>query len=372
MTASRVNLRELADITPADVATYLSAAGWREVGPWRRNVVWSIERGGREYEILAPDDAELRDYGERVSDLVGTLTEVENRGFSEILLDLRSLLVDVQYLRTEPRSPSGSIPLREGVKAVRGVHDLFLVAATTASLSSPMAVLPANNPSEAWRFLDHVRLGESKRGSYIMRVETPLGTTTDHLPLAPRVVLSGLYRAVSAARAAAIESLSADDVRPFGDVIEQGVSANLCEALVAIGGNAGSAFEFHFAWAPARPMDMRTPDLRFDRGLLSSLSEAGKHLRADVHSRMSTLSGRVIRLERAQPDGTGEVLITGLLTFDGVQTPRQKVSLTLSAEQYREAIRAHDNNLVVMVTGRLVEYRKGQHLEGIESFEILA
>jgi len=371
MMASRASLRELGVITPSDVTTYLSATGWREVGPWRRTMVWSLDRGGREHEVLVPDDTELRDYAERISDLVDALAEAEDRYVGEVLLDLRSLLVDVQYVRTEPASPSGSIPLREGVKAVRGVQDLFLVAATTASLPSPMAVLPTNKPSDAWGFLDHVRLGASRRGSYIMRVETPLGLDTDHLPLAPRRVLLGLYQAVRAARAAAVESLNLDDMSPFDTTVDQGVSANLCEALTGIGGEVGSAFEFRFVWAPARPVGASTPDLRFDSALLPSLREAGKHLRTTVNSRVSTVTGRVIRLERAQPDGTGDVLIAGLLISDRTQTPRQKVSAALSAEQYHGAIRAHDENLIVIVAGRLTESAKGQRLENVESFEIL-
>lgn len=58
-----------------------------------------------------------------------------------------------------PDGPSGSTPLHEGYPAAKGVHDLFLAAATSAVSSERPTVLPSQKPAQAKGFLDQVRAG---------------------------------------------------------------------------------------------------------------------------------------------------------------------------------------------------------------------
>ncbi|MEV0680548.1 hypothetical protein AB0I60_28935 [Actinosynnema sp. NPDC050436] len=367
-----VPLHELTGIDPSDIVTYLTAAGWRDAGRWRRSTVWNRTSGGEEFEALVPDSPDLRDYPARVADVLEAIAQAEGRTTGAVLHDVRSLLVDVQNVRTEPASPSGSIPLRQGVQAVKGIRDLFAAAASTATLDDPTAVLPSTMPRDVWRFLDHVRLGESQRGSYIMRVETQLGPTTDGLALPPRVVLDQLYRAAEGARQAAVESVRSRDSRVFEEVVGSGVSADLCEALVAISGGDGIPFELNFAWAPARPLGRSTPDLRFDRSLLPALREGGRHLRATIRAGTTTATGRVTRLERGGGGRGGQVMILGLLELEGREIPGQSISVSLSPVQYQDAIRAHADNLIVVAVGHLARVGHQQALDNVRRFEVLA
>ncbi|MGH3839600.1 MAG: hypothetical protein ACRDSF_28440, partial [Pseudonocardiaceae bacterium] len=196
----------MAGIDPAGIVAYLRASGWREAGSYGRAAIWTRPVDGAEAEVLVPVSGELRDYPTRLVELVSTLSTVEGRLVADVLQDLRSPMLDVQYIRMMPDGPSGSTPLHEGYLAIKGVHDLFLAAATSAVSSERPTVLPSQKPPQARGFLDQVRLGQTSRGSYVLRVETPLPPPGVEPPVSSRGVLLHLYQATSAAHAAARSS----------------------------------------------------------------------------------------------------------------------------------------------------------------------
>lgn len=259
---------ELADLPPEDVAAYLAAHGWQRDASQGPSEIWSLTAAGAEFDVHLPNNAELRDYPARVAEVLAALAEVETRPREEILRDLQNPRIDVQHIRLLPDAPSGTIPLHGGFLAIRGVHDLYLAAATSAVLRTTPPVLPAQRPAEAWRFVRTVRLGQTGAGSYVLRVETPLeGSSRD--------VLAHLYRAIRTAHSTAGVGTVFDFARHTG----AGVTANLCKALADIGGTHRNPFEFSFTWAPAVPFEADTPALRFDGRRIARLRDASDHLR---------------------------------------------------------------------------------------------
>jgi hypothetical protein len=250
---------ELATVDLAGVVAYLRATGWRETGTYVRTVIWTRTVDSSDAEVLVPDSAGLRDYPARLAELVSTLTAVEQRPAAEVVQDLRSPTLDVQYIRMMPDGPSGSTPLHEGYLAIKGVHDLLLAAATSAVSSERPTVLPSQKPQSAKGFLDQVRLGQTTRGSYVLRVETPLPPADIEPPVSSREVLLHLCQATSAAHDAAARSSSGDST-PFIERVGDGVSANLCEALADIGVSDGVLSTFdspgprrrRCSWTPPR------------------------------------------------------------------------------------------------------------------------
>ncbi|MGH3927890.1 MAG: hypothetical protein ACRDTT_34350, partial [Pseudonocardiaceae bacterium] len=307
----------MAEIDPAGIVAYLQASGWRETGSYGRAAVWTRLVDGAEAEVLVPVSAELRDYLTRLAELVGTLSTVEHRPAAEVLQDLRSSRLDVQYIRMMPDGPSGSTPLYEGYLAIKGVHDLFLAAATSAvSLERP-TVLPSQKPPHARGFVDQVRLGQTSRGSYVLRVETPLPLELVEPPVSSREVLLHLYQATSAAHDAAVRSSENGDPAPFIERVGEGVSANLCEALADIGGQRRNSFEIRFSWAPASPVQLETPVVRFDRPVIGALKAGAKFLRKLPVTETATVTGRVVDLHRTPMDRLGRVQVEGVVEATG-------------------------------------------------------
>jgi len=334
--------RELRGVPPDAVSTYLRLTGWQDSGGYGRATIWSQSVDDYDVEVLLPNSSELRDYPARMTELLGTLSEVEGRSREDILRELRFPLLDVQYIRTLPESPTGTTPLAEGAKAIQGVRDLFLAAATSTVLPERGAVLPSGQkPQQARDFLEQVRLGVPTAGSYVLRVETPIGETSE-VPGGARAVLLHLYRAVRSAHVAAVESARVGTPRPFERQIDQGVSANLCSALADIGGGRRSPFEFRFAWARTVPVDEPTPDLRFAREHIDALRDAQTHLKNLADTVPATVVGDVVNLDRDPEEPTGRVVIRGRVELpDGATEPPRRVAARLPLEQYDYVVQIH-------------------------------
>ncbi len=360
----------MAGIDPAGIVAYLQASGWCEAGSYGQAAIWTRLVDGAEAEVLVPVSGELRDYPARLAELVDTLSTVERRPVSEVLQDLRSSRLDVQYIRMMPDGPSGSTPLHEGYLAVKGVHDLFLAAATSAVSSERPTVLPSQKPPRARGFVDQVRLGQTSRGSYVLRVETPLPLELFEQPVSSRAVLLHLYQATSAAHAAAARSSQNDDLTPFVERVGDGVSANLCDALVDIGGQRQNAFDIRFSWAPASPVQLKTPAVRFDRPVIAALKAGAKFLRKLPVTETATVTGRVVDLHRTPMDRLGRVQVEGGVDEAG-QRHEGRVTMRLAPRDYDIAVSAHRDQRPLRVVGELRHTGRQFEISRVSSVEIV-
>ncbi|MGH3721754.1 MAG: hypothetical protein ACRDRI_23485 [Pseudonocardiaceae bacterium] len=358
-----------AGIDPAGIVAYLQESGWRETGGYGRAAIWTRLVDGAEAEVLVPVSAQLRDYPARLAELVSTLATIERRPVPEILQDLRSPWLDVQYIRMLPDGPSGSTPLHEGYLAVKGVHDLFLAAATSAVSPERPTVLPSQKPPQARGFVDQVRLGQTSRGSYVLRVETPLPREFLEQPVSSREVLLHLYQATSAAHDAATRSSNGDSA-PFVERVGDGVSANLCEALVDIGGQRQSSFDIRFAWAPASPVRLDTPVVRFDRPVIAALKAGAKFLRKLPVTETATVTGRVVDLHRSPMDRLGQVQVEGVVQATG-QRHNGRVTMRLAPQHYNLAVSAHGTGHPLRVVGELRHTGRQFEISTVSSVEIV-
>lgn len=358
-----------AGIDPAGIFAYLQASGWRETGSYGRAAVWTRLVDGAEAEVLVPVSAELRDYPTRLAELVGTLSTVEQRPASEVLQDLRSSRLDVQYIRMMPDGPNGSTPLHEGYLAIKGVHDLFLAAATSAVSSERPSVLPSKKPPQAHGFLDQVRLGQTGRGSYVLRVETPLPSPDITPPVSSREVLLHLYQMTSSAHAAALDT-SETDLTAFAERVGEGVSANLCQALVDIGGQRQNSFELRFAWAPAAPLDLATPTMRFDRSLIKALRKGARYLKELPVTETATVVGRVVELHRTPTDRLGKVQVEGTVEAAD-RRYEDRVTMWLTLQDYDLALSAHGAQHQLRVVGELRHTGRQFEISRVSSVEII-
>lgn len=356
-------------IDPAGIIAYLRASGWREAGSYGQAAIWTQTVDGAEAEVLVPISAELRDYPIRLAELVSTLTTVEQRPAADVLQDLRSPTLDVQYIRMMPDGPSGSTPLHEGYLAIKGVHDLLLAAATSAVSSERPTVLPSQKPPQAKGFLDQVRLGQTSRGSYVLRVETPLPLPDIEPPVSSREVLLHLYQATSAAHDAAHSSRNGD-LTPFLERVGEGVSANLCEALGDIGGQRRSSFDIRFAWAPASPLQLDTPAVHFDPPAITALKAGAKFLRKLPVTETATVIGRVVDLHRTPMDRLGKVQVEGVVEEAG-QRHEGRVTMRLAPRDYDLAVSAHGTGRPLRVVGELRHTGRQFEISRVSGVEIV-
>jgi len=78
----------LKTVNPEVIQTHLQATGWQETGRIYNDAgaIWRLKKDADpEYEILLPLQHDLGDYAERISDILKTLSAVENRSQVDIL-----------------------------------------------------------------------------------------------------------------------------------------------------------------------------------------------------------------------------------------------------------------------------------------------
>jgi hypothetical protein len=191
-----------------------------------------------------------------------------------------------------------------------------------------------------------------------------------HEPAEPfeRRVSLKLYDAVHAAHRAANDALvDANGLDAFTAAVPAGVSANLCEALVGLGGEAGHSFELSLRLALSRPLQARQlSPIRFRRDHLPVLASAAQELRETVAEEGAAVAGNVVRLHR-EGIGSGEISIAGVVEGDD---RLRRVWMELADEDYTAAMRAHQEMLPVSVRGDLVRRGNRLYLTNPSAFQV--
>jgi hypothetical protein len=326
----------------------------------------------------------LRDYDLRVRDLLEVLAIVEGRSELDILHDISNVSMDAHFVRAFPSDATpGMIGLEDGVLAYESLRSLIVAAAYSVSAEKPRAVQPARKPAEVLKYLREAKIGPANEGSYIISVHTPvqprltsgqaslfengMADGTPELEPFERRVSLRLGQAVSAAFSAANEALSVtDSLEAFTGSIRRGISANLCEALVGLGGEFGHAFEISHRLAPSRPANVVLPPVRFRRDHLTVLSAAAQELRERLPEEDVLVTGNVVRLHR-EASQSGEVSIAGVV--EGEDKLR-RIWINLQHQEYLVAAEAHKESYTVTVRGDLARRGSRSYLLHPHGFEI--
>jgi hypothetical protein len=275
-------------------------------------------------------------------------------------------------------APDGTIPLTDGRRLIMAGYDTLEAAALAQGIRR--SYWRGRRPQRTVDFMERIRLGLPRLGSYVVPVVVPLsiaGTLERSIagsgaPLAlegedpyERSVTRTLATAVLAAKAAADES-TAGDLRPFQDAVAAGVSANLCAALGStrdVPSLEGIEVEVNWAQrsdvvAPGASVSISIP-----RPILARFAEAAIYLGPKETDREELISGKIEHLDHAEGDQEGTIGIRA--SVDGIS---RMVWVELPLDDYHRAVRAHDENLDVVCRGTLVAYGPRRMLESLSVF----
>lgn len=363
---------------PRNIRLYLKMNGWQSPDPPENGPsIWQLPTPRGTFEVIAPSSENVTDFPERVTELARTVSVAENRSPDEVLRDLATLGFDIQYIRHEYASPRGTAPLRDAAEAYSAVYSM--IAAVAASLEEPRPVLPYRKPAQATNFVKRVLAGPTHSGSYVISVWTPVPprlTPEEDAVLFEmedepyeRRATAHLHTALSATRAAVRDvRLGEAGVGSFIERVRQGVSANLCESLVALAGEDETPFNVKFSWATDRPMPVEEPTtVQFDADNVPILSEAARTIRANLPEEDVRIRGNVIRLHRESQLRGGEVTVAGIISGDPTEKMR-RVTLSLDRDDYQAAVNAHHDYADVEVVGSLTQRGNRTHLTQAREF----
>lgn len=358
----------LKGLRPLEFASYLRSTGWTQ----QKSVSgkWAIWVKDDVYEILLPLRQEFRDFALRMNEALQLLEQVEGRSQLMIFNDLQITGIDVIRIRLVGQDlADGNLSIDENVKIAQQSRDMMLAAACAAI--RPQAVWPARCPAQATDYLKGVRIGQSERGSYVLTIQSrvtpllrPVQALLDLEEPFPRQVVERLAYALDAMLRAAEQSSVTEDFQAFTDAIAEGVSANLCDAVVGLAGDNGERsrrVDIAFSWSRNRPVAQPMPLLvSFQADRIPFITEAARLLRASSPMKDFELQGLVVKLERQEGQEGGRVTILGF-----VEEKPRKISMWLDDHDYNIAIEAHRQLQTISCSGTLKKEGRGFELQSV-------
>ena len=358
MKASIRDRDALRAVSPEALSAYARVAGWVRRERYRGN---SDFYAGRDLpEIIIPRNQDLGDYATVVSTLIGTFAEVFDQDELTVYRDLVTADRDVIRVRIAGEG-DGSLAMKDAMNLLGGARDLLLAAACSLPEARRLYRVGANR--WATDLVRRIRLAQTEQGSFVLVLLSPV-VLDDSVDPIERRLTPRLAEALGAVRSAT-EVAAAGDERPFAKVVENGVSANLCEALVRLIGPFPE-LDISVAWARTRLMTSPRTAVRFGGRDAAILKEAARSLRGRESRPGVRLHGFVARLKRkGAEDGT-------VFVQASIDKQTASVAAVLQRADYERAIQAHRDRARIILEGDVERAGQRWHLLNARLVEVVS
>ena len=243
-------------VAPSALSAYVEARGWEKTEPFG-DLGASYSRGVGGVEVFVPTSRRLADFAIRTWETAGAIAEVEERSRGEVLRDLLFDDVDRVQIRLPKTASDGAIPISAGARIIRESRCMLLAAACSAS--RPARAFRAQDHKRALRYIDSARLSHAEGGGFAINLLSPIRQSSDGAqPVEdepfPRRATRKLASGLKALREAADFSNGGSNFTAFEEMVEDGVSANLCDAVGKMVGKRNPVeIEISVKWALAIP-----------------------------------------------------------------------------------------------------------------------
>jgi hypothetical protein len=380
MKAQVNDIDALRALKPLEIAAYLRSKGWRqEADIQTKATLWLHSMDGDEEDVTLPSRSEFGDYALRIQEVLRTLSKVEQRSEIDILRDLLTATSDLVRVRAPTlNADSGSLPLEQAVHFVERSRDMVLAAACAAL--DKRAFFAKRKAQQAMEYLSRVRMGQTEHGSFVITILSPvapeLRPAQEAMEFAAEVsepyerqVTRTLMQSLASLDEAAQRAVVDGNMAPFQAAVAQGVSANLCEAIVGLSEVTNDrGLDIQVSWARTRSAAGTLPQRVFLAGdRIPVIQEAARHFRESAPLDDYEVVGWVKRLDRAPQAVEGEVTIVA-----PVDNQPRYIALRLEKESYSKAVQAHEQRLTVKCVGELVKEGRGYRLKNPRQFEVVS
>jgi hypothetical protein len=341
--------------------------------------IWSLpdDTGRVIGRILLPLATDYEDFSERFSDALRALSRLNDWDADQLVDRITATRADLFFVRLDQLRDDETIPLKQAEATIDALYEMLKAAAITAAAPG-RSQRGGRLPNVVSAFLEEdVRLGHTKRGSFVFTVVTRLDRSmedsfpteartdmsgTDIVPMFPRHVMETLARGLESTR----DLTQGNSTMTVDQAARLGLSAGLLESLEDIAGPEGlRSLELSFLWAATEPKpNVGTEPVRLEHTQVAELARVREQLLRQVEPpHRETLVGMVKSLARDEESlesgDSGSVVISA-----DVHGRRRNVHLTLTGEQHIQAIESYRQQLPLIVTGDLVFERRAWHLVG--------
>jgi len=344
-----------------DLSNYLRSEHWQYKGQYP-DKAYVFEKNDK--SVLVPMSEHFHDYYLRLSEAVREISKIEQRETRKVIADLQSAGADTLRIRVNsPEVAHGLISIEKGALLFDSAKAIVQSAARSAD--SPKAYYRSRPSQKTDDYLKTIKLGQTEVGSYIIKVIFPvIPDLQEALPTMENDIEVSFDRKVTTTLTTALNSLENgirnQMIKPsqqyFLDAVSQGVNANLCDALVAIGTAIPEAeIDTSMTWARTRARPSIKSESRFRDDDFSYLQRASSTLREQAWGEEFTLVGNITKLSSEERLDGGEVTLKA-----NVGDKRRSVKLCLTPDQYKQALNVHQHYSDVEVVG--VIDQRGQTL----------
>ena len=354
-------------INPERFTLLLEEAGWRLVGG-RRGVYnrlappGLVDESGLHGALLVPLDKEAPEFSSLMAAAIEQVNRTAPHDSWHRAIGPRLLFdpADEFQFRKESATPAGLIIWRQGEDLIASAR-ATLAAGAKAHLAK-MRRFSNRLGQFSSRFLDSVLMGQTGVGSYLITAYAPTDSSIpvgSHQPDARSTeaqTVSG--RTITLTVAAALEATAEaiDHYRTtaslsgFEDGVRRGISYELSTALQGLTRDSDGG-DISIFWEDAVDLLGSIPTSRYEFSGADTaiLEHAATLLDGETEPAVRhTIIGRVHLLTKKQLGGPG---VFGLESISG-QARKVRVRLRNPAE-YRLAVKAHDEDLILAVDGEL-------------------
>lgn len=349
-------------LKPDEFAAYLRASGWRREEDGRAASVWT-KSGVEDGTVLVPRLMGASDYEKRIALLSEQIARIELRDPRAVREDVARVFCDISELRLEGDGvewDQNTVPLQAGSELYASAKKL-VVAAAGATIRR-QGHFGRSMPIRAKEHAKHVRLGQTRPGSYVVPVISDAGTIgasarAEHLDvevetsLFERRVMVTLSRALGTLQELVSHPSAFPSQSDVVDAVGEGVSRELCIAVETVlqSDSATKDFSVSFRWAPAagRP-PLVGGSANFPRPAARAITHIAEVLRTAERPRENVLFGVVTHLEHHPGDLHGRIGIEAL-----VGRRARTVWMDLPLAEYAIAVQCHEHGRRVVVRGQL-------------------
>lgn len=347
-------LNNVQELSIQDIQKYLVWTNWTNDGEaWGVSTVWH-NSAFVDAEILLPSTKDLKDYNRSLMNVIKELSRVEQQSLTNVIKNIINASNDLISIRIVHNDVNnGSIPLEDGVLLHQRIRDMMSAVAQSTIFKDKYFTGP--RPPEAITYINEIRFGLSEKGSYIVNVLAPVEQQASDLEQIEttsfsRLVTETLSKSLNALTQA-IESFgSRSEVEVFNSMVQAGVSANLCDALIGLSGqNRNRGFEISLSTSKAiEYQNNLNTNFAFRNTDTELLEKASNFYKDNYVIPNTTISGIIKKLSRASNEETGEVTIA-----IEIGDSTRSVTFELNAEDYVEAIHAHEGKIYISCSGDL-------------------
>ncbi|SHF54350.1 hypothetical protein [Streptoalloteichus hindustanus] len=367
--------RDLAStLSPPAVSQYLATHDWQlENRDQDVREIWRLPgENGPLGRIMLPLATDYVDFPQRFRDALRALAAIYGWDAAQLVERIAANRADLFFVRLDQEMVDGTIPFRQAENTLEALFRMMKAAATTAD--DPSHSHRGRRSATVTNFLeDEIRLGHTKRGSFVFTVVARLGDAppphedgTSAVPF-PRTVMTTLATGLQSTRRLALNW----DESALDQAGQLGLSASLVESLLELTQpEALRALDLSFDWAAAEPRPaVATSRIVVDRDAMAGLPRVRERLvRREEPPRRETLLGMVRTLNREDPSDE-EQEATSIVLSAHVGGRLRKVHVPLTGADYEWAIHAHQTKMPIVVSGDLVFERGTWRLTGTVTVE---